>query len=396
MTFDANQVQALSGKLSARHVKHRQAASGMTLAYVEGWHAIAEANRIFGYDAWDRQTMTLKCVWEGRKGNLEACSYIARVRIKVRAGESVICREGCGSGHGSGPSRGEAHESAIKEAETDAMKRALATFGNPFGLALYDRERRGVTGKKRKTPAPANGKAITWIVLKANGQVHSTNDVPVGFCSQLRELLEKAPTREELKILWERNWATLKMLKENLPNLMSDRYQHYSDLLILVYRRRLKDFEDAEKPAPKPKTNGSSEERPGPSREDNPSAVRDQQGAHKEGRIDKSALALGSPIRRRDKEHRRYVASLPCLVCGQSPCQAHHISFAQPRALGRKVSDEWTVPLCVKHHAELHRAGVEREWWREREIDPSRQAAQLWADSQGVEINFPEKRERAN
>jgi DNA recombination protein Rad52 len=396
MTFDANQVQALSGKLSARHVKHRQAAGGMTLSYVEGWHAIAEANRIFGYDAWDRQTMTLKCVWEGRKGNHEACSYIARVRVKVRAGDIVVCREGCGSGHGSGPSRGEAHESAIKEAETDAMKRALATFGNPFGLALYDRERRGVTGKKRKAPSSANGKAITWIVLKANGQVHSTHGHPGGFCTQLRELLEKAPTRGELKILWERNWTTVKMLKENFPNLRSDRHQHYSDLLILVYRRRLKDFEEAKKPAPKPKTNGASEERPGPSRDDNPSAVRDQQGVHIEGRIDKSSLALGTPIRRRDKGHRRYVASLPCLVCGQSPCQAHHISFAQPRALGRKVSDEWTVPLCVKHHAELHQAGVERDWWRERGIDPSRQAAQLWAGSRGVEINFPEKRERAN
>ena len=136
MTFDANQVRALSGKLIALHFKHRQAVGGMTLAYIEGWHAIAEANRIFGYDAWDRQTMTLKCVWEGRRGNLEACSYIVRVRIKVRAGENVICREGCGSGHGSGPIRGEAHESAIKEAETDAMKRALATFGNPFEAAV--------------------------------------------------------------------------------------------------------------------------------------------------------------------------------------------------------------------------------------------------------------------
>jgi hypothetical protein len=84
-------------------------------------------------------------------------------------------------------------ESAIKEAETDAMKRALATFGNPFGLALYDRERRGVTGKKGKLPTSDYGKTITWIVLKANGQVHSTHHHPGGFCTQLKELLEKAP-----------------------------------------------------------------------------------------------------------------------------------------------------------------------------------------------------------
>jgi DNA recombination protein Rad52 len=383
MTFDANQVQALSGKLSARHVKHRQAAGGMTLSYVEGWHAIAEANRIFGYDAWDRQTMTLKCVWEGRKGPHEACSYIARVRIKVRAGESVICREGCGSGHGSGPSRGEAHESAIKEAETDAMKRALATFGNPFGLALYDRERRNVTGKKQKLSPPDHGKAITWIVLKANGQVHSTHHHPGGFCTQLRELLETAPTIDELKILWERNSALVSMLKANFPSLMTDRHKHYSDLLILVYRRRLKDLEDATETVEQPKTNSASEERPSLSREDNPSAVRNQQGAQKEGRIDKTALTHGTPMRRRDKEHRRYVASLPCLVCGKSPCHAHHISFAQPRALGRKVSDEWTVPLCSKHHAELHQTGNEKQWWRERQVDPIANALQLWGSEEG-------------
>jgi DNA recombination protein Rad52 len=360
MPFDANQVRALSGKLSARHVKHRQAVGGMTLAYIEGWHAIAEANRIFGYDAWDRQTMTLKCVWEGRKGPHEACSYIARVRIKVRAGDSVICREGCGSGHGSGPTRGEAHESAIKEAETDAMKRALATFGNPFGLALYDRERRGVTGKKHKLPPHEQGKAITWVVLKANGQVHSTHHHPGGFCSQLKELLENSPTKVELKLVWERNWALVRMLKENFPSLMSDRHKHYSDLLILFYRRQLKEFEDKD----------------GIAKEQTKAATAKQHTGN--GSIDKSALPIGAPVRRRDKEHRRYVASLPCLVCGQSPCQAHHISFAQPRALGRKVSDEWTVPLCVKHHDELHRFGNEKQWWHEQQINPIANAQELW------------------
>ena len=369
MAFDANQVQALSGKLSARHVKHRQAAGGMTLSYVEGWHAIAEANRIFGYDAWDRQTMTLKCVWEGRKGNLEACSYIARVRIKVRAGDNIICREGSGSGHGSGPARGEAHESAIKEAETDAMKRALATFGNPFGLALYDRERRGVTGKKRKVPTPEHGKAITWVILKANGQVHSTHHHPGAFCSQLRDLLEKAPNKDELKILWEGNWALVRMLKENFPSLMSDRHKHYSDLLILVYRRRLKDFEDTEEAA----------------KEQKKTAVAKPQTS--DGTIDKSALTLRTPRRVRDKDHLRYVASQPCLVCGGGPSQAHHLRFAQPRALGRKVSDEWTVPLCLKHHRELHQAGDERGWWRERVIDPLAQARRLWGKNPGAGFN---------
>ncbi len=83
--FSEPQVKALSSKLSVKHVRTRQH-SGLTLSYIEGWHTIAEANRIFGYDAWDRQTMAVKCVWEGMKGNRSACSYIARVRVRVRAG----------------------------------------------------------------------------------------------------------------------------------------------------------------------------------------------------------------------------------------------------------------------------------------------------------------------
>ena len=125
-------------------------ANGQTLSYIEGWHAIAEANRIFGFEAWNRRTISLECVWQVRRQAQHVCSYVARVRISVRAGEIIVCREGCGSGHGSALMPGEAHESAVKEAETDAMKRALATFGNPFGLALYDKEQRGVRGGLRR------------------------------------------------------------------------------------------------------------------------------------------------------------------------------------------------------------------------------------------------------
>ncbi len=182
--FSEPQVKALYSKLSAKYVRTRQH-SGLTLSYIEGWHTIAEANRIFGYDAWDRQTMTMKCVWEGLKGNRSACSYIARVRVRVRAGEAEICREGCGSGHGVGLTPGEAHESAIKEAETDAMKRALSTFGNPFGLALYDKEQQNVRGRRKKQPKSApNGKdrPITWLVLSSEGECMSTHEDPVDYC----------------------------------------------------------------------------------------------------------------------------------------------------------------------------------------------------------------------
>ncbi len=101
MPFTDIQIKALSNKLSVKHVRTRQL-GGKTLSYIEGWHSIAEANRIFGYDAWDRQTMAVKCVWEGMKGNRSACSYIARVRVRVRAGEAEICREGCGWAMGRG------------------------------------------------------------------------------------------------------------------------------------------------------------------------------------------------------------------------------------------------------------------------------------------------------
>ncbi len=145
MPFNERQTKALAAKLNAKHVRTRDK-GGKGLSYIEGWHVIAEANRIFGFDGWDRQTVATQCVWKGTKQGREGCAYIARVRIRVRVGDTVICREGHGSGHGWAAIPGEAHESAIKEAETDATKRALATFGNPFGLALYDKEKKGVRG----------------------------------------------------------------------------------------------------------------------------------------------------------------------------------------------------------------------------------------------------------
>jgi hypothetical protein len=99
--------------------------------------------------------------------------------------------------------------------------------------------------------------------------------------------------------------------------------------------------------------------------------------------IDKSVLALAEPRRIRDPEHLRFVASQPCLVCGRSPAEAHHLRFAQPRAMARKVSDEFTVPLCALHHRDLHTRGNEEAWWQERRIEPLPAAASLWAENRG-------------
>ena len=75
--------------------------------------------------------------------------------------------------------------------------------------------------------------------------------------------------------------------------------------------------------------------------------------------VDRSTLTFGHTPRRRNKAHLKFVASQPCLLCGRRPSDPHHLRFAQPQALGRKVSDEFTVPLCRTHHRQLHRAGNE-------------------------------------
>ena len=94
--------------------------------------------------------------------------------------------------------------------------------------------------------------------------------------------------------------------------------------------------------------------------------------------IDKTTLTLAEPRRVRDRDHVRYVATQACLVCGRSPSDAHHLRFAQSRALGRKVSDEFVVPLCRGHHRAVHHHGDEVAWWQNAGIDPSIAARALW------------------
>lgn len=150
MSFSDQTRNALSAKLPATVVKSRQQ-GGRSVSYIEGWHAIAEANRIFGFDGWSRETIDIRCVAEREReiGQQKkpgwGVSYTAKVKVVAFAGDSIVIREGIGAGHGIDQDLGQAHESAIKEAETDAMKRALMTFGNPFGLALYDKEQTNVT-----------------------------------------------------------------------------------------------------------------------------------------------------------------------------------------------------------------------------------------------------------
>src|SRR5262249_39410839 len=97
--------------------------------------------------------------------------------------------------------------------------------------------------------------------------------------------------------------------------------------------------------------------------------------------VDKSVLCLPAARRIRDREHVQSVAKQPCLVCGRQPADAHHLRFAQSSALGRKVSDEFTVPLCRGPHREVHRCGDEMGWWTKMGVDASAAARVLWLKS---------------
>jgi hypothetical protein len=100
--------------------------------------------------------------------------------------------------------------------------------------------------------------------------------------------------------------------------------------------------------------------------------------------IDKSILTLAAPRRYRNREHLRYVMQQPCLVCGRKPSDPHHLGFTQPRALGRKVSDEFAVPLCRIHHRLVHSSRDERAWWRQAGIDPIKIARRFWRETRGM------------
>lgn len=299
MAFADTQIRKLRSKLKPAHIKTREA-DGATLHYVEGWHVVAEANRIFGFDGWDRESVTSTCVWTKQTGLRFSAAYVTRVRITVRAGDERIVREGCGAGESNASSPGHAHEFAAKAAETDATKRALSTFGNSFGLSLY------------AGPADQNAKRSASLgAAAANGAAHQS------ALNGERDRGQEAP------------------------------YKFPADSVAL-------DTSSSD-------GSGETERRP----------------------IDKSLLAIPEVKRLRDKGHLAFVASQPCLVCGRLPAEAHHLKFSQPSALGRKVSDAFTVPLCALHHRDLHTTGKEMAWWERKKIDPMPVANDLWNTSHG-------------
>lgn len=349
MALTHTQVRQLKAKLEAKHVKTRKA-NGTDLHYVEGWHVMAEANRIFGYDAWDRRTLASRCVWSGQSGTYYGAAYTAKVRVSVRAGEITIVREGSGTGEGRAPTPGQAHELALKGAETDATKRALATFGNPFGLALYDRD---LSGVRKPRGGDATKPLGPFILHSASGAEEACFEKPSAFTAALRNALSCAPGIEALFAIWEHNVDAVRAVHRALKQ---DHLPKSGVAPQLVAHLKARAVALASGDAAR----GGDESR---------------------SKIDKSLLTISEPRRVRSKGHLRYVATQPCVICGRTPSHPHHLRHAQPRGLALKVSDEFTVPLCAVHHDEIHRTTRERQWWQERHIDPLPVAAALWRES---------------
>ena len=313
MGFSAKQIQALRRPLDHRHVRTREA-NGRELSYIEGWYALSEANRIFGFDGWNWESVEARCVLaRENRGNFLAV-YTAKVRVTVQARDTTIVREGHGTGEGRGSSPGEVHDVALKAAETDATKRALATFGSPFGLDLHGN---GRAASRRPLPSTPNAEPAAAAL-----GFHPDDTTPIPRPSRYYGRREAPPVDEHL-------------------------------------RRERREAESASAPPLAPET------------------------ASGPARIDKSQLSIGEPKRIRNKEHLKFVASQPCLLCERQPCDAHHLRFAQPRAIGMKVSDEFTVPLCRTHHKQLHEAGNEVAWWEDLDINAMEIAKGLWEESRG-------------
>ena len=368
MALSDTQIRQLKAKLDPKHIKTRSA-DGIELSYVEGWHVVSEANRIFGFDAWDRRTILNSCVWSGTSGEYFVAAYTAKVRISVRAGDATIVRDGSGSGEGKARTRGQAHDFALKGAETNATKRALSTFGNPFGLALYDPEQAGVRKSKK---AEAHEVATSWTLRATSGETKATFDKPSEFAAALRKAMSAAPDIESLFVLWDQNVDAVRSLSRTL------RQRHLKKSGVAP--KLVEHLKRCAVELATPRNGGGNSQ---------PATPRGANGASRP-KVDKSVLTIGEPKRIRCKEHLRFVASHACVICGRQPSHAHHLRHAQSRGVSLKVSDEFTVPLCAIHHNDVHRVGKEEAWWQQRNIEPLSIAGALWQESRGRRTLAPD------
>ena len=388
MGFEAKQLRQLRSKLKPKHVRAR-IEDGITLHYVEGWHVIAEANRIFGFDGWDRQTIESTCVYTKHLGVRFEAVYIARVRITVKTNDgSSITREGSGTGEASTTSPGKAHELALKAAETDATKRALMTFGNAFGLSLYDPNN---PLRHEIMPATEGDRAS-----KAAAQPEEPRDITVA--DQNEGAAAEPENRAQIEIPTEAG-RTNGHSQSSGSNGHTHTVGEDGDApngAIGHDGMTVTPSGDGSGGTPS-KSNATPAGDPGAGTDTRPPAQNDtkstdpEPSAKRQARIDKSALTLAEPKRHRDPEHLKYVVRHGCVICGRNRTHAHHLTFAQPHAMGRKVSDEYTVPLCAHHHQELHHAGNEEDWWKAHGVDPLFIADDLWERSRRDRVRVRER-----
>jgi len=209
------------------------------------------------------------------------------------------------------------------------------------------------------------------VLRLSTGSPQKTLERPEAFAAELRKAMESAKDIEALFAVWERNVDTVRAINRHLRErapvsgaLAQDLVAHLKACAVGLAK-------------PAEKLEASHVEQ---------SALANGKCASKDShqKIDKSVLTIGEPKRIRSKEHLRFVAQQPCLICGRKPSHAHHVRHAQPRGLALKVSDEFTVPLCATHHSQNHQTGDERRWWEEKKIDPLAVARDLWTGTSGA------------
>jgi hypothetical protein len=441
MGFSNRQVNALKRKLNKSFIHNREV-QGRTLSYIEGWHAIAEANRIFGFEGWDRETVESKCVLGRENRGSYHAVYVAKVRITVRAADRTVVREGHGTGEAQGSSAGETHDRALKTAETDATKRALATFGKPFGLSLYVsarnvRQEGASNPLPHAPPIPNHDRRRTQQQLGRNGRyfvpsrakltldpgLASVSPAPPNMAPGASETNTAASAREDHSAR-DTSMSLQADLKAQMGAAQGDQVVEgcassatapAADLptavtLAVPGESRAHDSDAIPVPAG---VSAAPQGEPGGGRAGPTNRPVDPSAGAEAGRAQDATSAplevgeIGSPPlqppvprpveaenatprlliewpkRRREPAHLDYVRAQPCLLCGRMPSDAHHLRFSQRRAFGRKVSDEFTVPLCRIHHRQLHDAGDEVKWWlaMDRDIDPLNIAKDLWDES---------------
>jgi hypothetical protein len=191
------------------------------------------------------------------------------------------------------------------------------------------------------------------------------------LCDRLLAELKKLGSSDDAAIWAQRSLPDKNRLTEDDAGRVEGAFQAH----ITMYAARAED---------EPGPSGQSEEPAAPS----PTSRKRSRAKRIAGAIDKSALLFPEPRRIRDRDHVRYVAKQACLVCGRQPCDAHHLRFAQRPALGRKVSDEFTVPLCRGHHREIHRCGDEAIWWEKVRIDAAAVARVLWLGTHPLPVTM--------